>query len=50
MIVYCTKVAKDGGMVYAGVAHPYLDPSGKTLTVTYTNHPNIIEAIKVTFK
>lgn len=53
MIVYCTKVSKttyEGGQIYAGVAHPYLDPSGKTLTVTYTNHPNTIEAIKVTFR
>lgn len=38
----------DGGFVYAGVAHPYLDPSGGTLTVSYTNN-NHIEVIKITF-
>ncbi|KAI1073788.1 hypothetical protein F5B20DRAFT_586892 [Whalleya microplaca] len=38
----------DGGMTYAGVAHPYLDQSGQTLTISYTND-NHIEVIKVTF-
>lgn len=33
--------AIDGGFVYAGVAHPYLDPSGKTLTVSWTNNNHI---------
>lgn len=50
MIVYNAKVVEDGGQVYSGVAHPYLDESGKTLTITYTNHPNNIEGIKVTFR
>lgn len=40
--------AIDGGHVYAGVAHPYLDESGKTLVISYTNN-NHIQVIKVTF-
>ncbi|KAK8131797.1 hypothetical protein PG984_008235 [Apiospora sp. TS-2023a] len=42
-----TPIGKDA-MTYAGVAHPYLDPSGKTMVVSYTNDNNI-EVIKVTF-
>lgn len=38
----------DGGLVYAGVAHPYLDESGKTLTISFTNN-NRIQVIKATF-
>ncbi|KAB5566066.1 hypothetical protein GE09DRAFT_1055686 [Coniochaeta sp. 2T2.1] len=38
----------DGGFVYAGVAHPYLDPSGRTLTVSWTNN-NIIRVARVDF-
>ena len=34
---------------YAGVIHPYADPSGKTMTISYTNEPNVIQVIKVTF-
>ncbi|KAK3401745.1 hypothetical protein B0T20DRAFT_121960 [Sordaria brevicollis] len=37
-----------GGLVYAGVQHPYLDPSGQTLVVSFTNN-NHIEVIKVYF-
>jgi hypothetical protein len=47
-MVYSATISS-GGMIYAGVAHPYLDPSGNTLTITYTNYPTAIEAIKVTF-
>ncbi|KAI0133716.1 hypothetical protein BJ170DRAFT_174531 [Xylariales sp. AK1849] len=36
------------GLTYAGVAHPYLDESGKTLVISFTNNNNI-EVIKVTF-
>jgi hypothetical protein len=39
----------DGAMAYAGVAHPYLDPSGQTLIISYTYTPNNIQVIKVTF-
>ncbi|ORY61664.1 uncharacterized protein BCR38DRAFT_396713 [Pseudomassariella vexata] len=38
----------NGGLVYAGVAHPYLDTSGQTLVISYTNN-NKIEVIKVKF-
>lgn len=37
-----------GGLVYAGVQHPYLDPTGQTLVVSFTNN-NHIEVIKVEF-
>ncbi|KAI0846353.1 hypothetical protein F5Y00DRAFT_272011 [Daldinia vernicosa] len=43
-----TATPIDGGLTYAGVAHPYLDPSGQTLTISYTNN-NHIEVLKVTF-
>lgn len=39
----------DGGFVYAGVAYPHLDPSGKTLTIAFTNN-NHIQVIKVEFE
>jgi hypothetical protein len=38
-----------GKLIYAGVAHPYLDTSGKTLTVSYTKESNIIEVVKISF-
>ncbi|KAK8045657.1 hypothetical protein PG993_005681 [Apiospora rasikravindrae] len=42
-----TPIGQDG-MTYAGVAHPYLDPSGQSMVISYTNNNNI-EVIKVTF-
>ncbi|GFP55887.1 hypothetical protein TASIC1_0006005700 [Trichoderma asperellum] len=39
----------DGGFVYAGVAYPYLDETGKTLTIAYTNN-NHTQVIKLTFE
>lgn len=39
----------DGGFVYAGVAYPHLDETGKTLTIAYTNN-NHTQVIKVTFE
>ena len=39
----------NNGMVYAGVAYPYLDETGKTLTVGYTND-NRIQVIEITFE
>lgn len=39
----------DGGFVYAGVAYPFLDETGKTLTIAYTNN-NHIQVIRVTFE
>ncbi|KAF2233840.1 hypothetical protein EV356DRAFT_515990 [Viridothelium virens] len=47
--VYTATVKEFGGMVYAGVSHPYLDPTGKTLTISYTNYPADTEAIRLTF-
>lgn len=44
-----TATPIDGGLVYAGVAYPYLDESGKTLTIAYTNN-NHIQVIKATFE
>lgn len=41
-----TPITK-GGMVYAAAPHPYFDVSGKTLVVTYTNLPNVIQAVQV---
>ena len=38
----------DGGYVYSGVAYPYLDTSGQTLTVAWTNN-NHIRVAKITF-
>ncbi|KAK1755510.1 hypothetical protein QBC47DRAFT_190394 [Echria macrotheca] len=43
-----TTTPIDNGLVYAGVAHPYLDPSGKTLVMSFTNNNNI-EVIKASF-
>jgi hypothetical protein len=36
-----------GAGVYAAAPHPYFDESGKTLIVTFTNNPNLIQSIKV---
>lgn len=43
-----TATPIDNGLVYAGVAHPYLDPTGKTLVASFTNN-NHIEVIKIGF-
>lgn len=45
--VYKPTPVQEGGNIYAAVPHQYFDPSGKTLTVTYTNHPNVIQAIRI---
>jgi hypothetical protein len=44
-----TTTPIDDGLVYAGVAHPYLDSSGMSLVVSYTNN-NRIEVVKAWFK
>jgi len=41
-----TPITK-GSSIYAAVPHPYNDLTGKTLVVTFTNHPNLIQAIRV---
>ncbi|KAL4799484.1 hypothetical protein BDV19DRAFT_385253 [Aspergillus venezuelensis] len=48
-VTFYTPTAYEGGMVYAVCAHPYLDESGKTLTISYTN-ANHIQVIKATFE
>lgn len=44
-----TATPIDNGLAYAGVAHPYLDTTGQTLTVSFTNN-NHHQALKVTFE
>lgn len=44
-----TATPIDGGFVYAGVAYPYLDESGRTLTIAFTNN-NHIQVICVAFE
>jgi hypothetical protein len=46
--VYSIQVAS-GSLAYAGVAHPYLGSIGQILTFPFTNEPNDVEVIKVTF-
>ena len=36
-----------GSSIYAAAPQPQYDSTGKTLVVTFTNHPNVIQAIKV---
>ena len=38
----------NGGFVYAGVAYPFLDETGRTLTIAFTNN-NHVQVIRVTF-
>ncbi|KAH8921194.1 hypothetical protein BT69DRAFT_1244487 [Atractiella rhizophila] len=47
-ITVYTDNPASGEQVYAGVAHPYVDGSGKTLTISFTR-ANTIRVIKVTF-
>merc|ERR1711939_75185 len=47
--LYQAHPITEGSTCYAAVPHPYYDPSGKTLVVTFTNHPNTIQAVRVTF-
>ncbi|KAI0022934.1 hypothetical protein F4780DRAFT_150359 [Xylariomycetidae sp. FL0641] len=44
-----TATAIDGGFTYAGVAHPYLDLTGQTLTVSYSNNADVIEVVRISF-
>jgi Domain of unknown function (DUF4185) len=45
--LYQAKPLTKGSSIYAAVPHPYYDTTGKTLVVTFTNHPNTIQAIRV---
>lgn len=44
-----TATPIDNGLAYAGVAHPYLDTTGQTLTVSFTNN-NHHQVLKITFE
>ncbi|RMZ88748.1 hypothetical protein DV736_g4021, partial [Chaetothyriales sp. CBS 134916] len=50
VLLYQAKPITEGSTTYAAVPHPYFDHSGKTLVVTFTNHPNTIQAVRVIFK
>lgn len=45
--LYQATPITSGSSIYAAVPHPYYDPTGKSLVVTFTNHPNVIQAINV---
>lgn len=47
VLLYQAKPRQDGGCVYSPAVHTYYDASGKSIIITFTNHPNQIEAIKV---
>lgn len=50
LTVHKPKPVQEGGNIYAPIPHPYFDTTSKTLIITYTNHPNTIQAIKVEFE
>ena len=45
-IYQATPITKDSS-IYVAVPHPYYDESGKSLVVTFTNHPNVIQAVNI---
>jgi beta-xylosidase len=45
--LYQATPVTNGSSIYAAVPHPYYDESGKNLVVTFTNHPNVIQAVNV---
>ncbi|KAJ9613216.1 hypothetical protein H2200_003158 [Cladophialophora chaetospira] len=47
--LYQATPLTNGSSIYAAVPHPYYDESGKTLVVTFTNHPNTIQAVRIVF-
>ncbi|EXJ55494.1 hypothetical protein A1O7_08421 [Cladophialophora yegresii CBS 114405] len=47
--LYQATPLTDGSSIYAAVPHPYFDESGKSLVVTFTNHPNTIQAVRIVF-
>lgn len=47
--VYCHAALKAGDMMYAGIAQPHLDPSGKTLVVGYTFNVMATYMVRITF-
>jgi hypothetical protein len=47
--LYQATPITNGSSIYAAVPHPYYDLTGKSLVVTFTNYPNVIQAINVVF-
>ncbi|OAL40337.1 hypothetical protein AYO20_00073 [Fonsecaea nubica] len=47
--LYQATPIQPGSSIYAAVPHPYFDETGKTLVVTFTNHPNTVQAVRVVF-
>ena len=47
MALHKQEPITNGSTIYAAAPHPYYDLTGKTLIVTFTNHPNTIQAIKI---
>lgn len=47
VMLYQATPITNGSSIYAAVPHPYYDESGKNLVVTFTNHPNLIQAVNV---
>ena len=47
--LYQATPLTEAASIYAAVPHPYYDRSGRTLVVTFTNHPNVIQAVRITF-
>ena len=45
--LYQATPLTNGSSIYAAVPHPYFDPAGKSLVVTFTNHPNVIQAVNM---
>lgn len=45
--LYQAMPITNGSSIYAAVPHPYYDESGRNLIVTFTNHPNLIQAVNV---
>jgi len=47
--LYQATPVTEGGAIYAAVPHDYFDKTGRTLVVTFTNHPNRVQAVMVRF-
>jgi hypothetical protein len=45
--LYQATPITSGSSIYAAVPHPYYDETGKNLVVTFTNHPNVIQAVNI---
>ena len=47
--LYQATPITNGSSIYAAAPQVQYDLSGQTLVVCYTNHPNCVQAVKVTF-